>query len=384
LRPAAIRAPSEWAGSENEDGQWSSGTAGEPLPLGIPVWETLVRYLVIGGAGFIGINAASSWAQRGQEVAILDNFSRRGTEENLEWLRCVQPSVRVVRADIRTDQNVLNAEAGQCDVLVHLAAQVAVTTSISDPRLDFEVNAQGTFNVLEAARRAPHPPVVLFSSTNKVYGGMEDEQVAEGGGRHRFERLSCGVSEEQPLDFHSPYGCSKGAADQYVRDYARIYGLRSVVFRQSCIYGPHQFGIEDQGWVAWFALRSLLGQPITIYGDGKQVRDVLHVDDLIAAFDRAVTRIDRVSGHIYNIGGGPANTLSLLELVGLLEGLNGTSMNYSFADWRSGDQRVYISNIRRAGDELGWRPKIDPPAGVARMRAWMVENLNGISKVYGE
>jgi len=342
----------------------------------------MARYLISGGAGFIGVNAAHHFAQRGHAVTVLDNFSRRGTEENAKWLVAQHPAIRVVRADLRTDQKALDAEAAQCDVLLHLAAQVAVTTSVTDPRTDFEINALGAFNVLEAARRASRPPIVLYSSTNKVYGGMEDVVVVEDGNRYRYRDFPLGIGEDRLLDFHSPYGCSKGAADQYVRDYVRIYGLRTVVFRQSCIYGPHQFGIEDQGWVAWFTLRALLGKPVTIYGDGKQVRDVLDVDDLIAAFDAAIERIDRSSGQVYNIGGGPAHTLSLLDLIALLNKVDGTRLEHSFGEWRPGDQRVYVSDIRRAQRDLGWSPKTSPERGVARMRAWMGANLETIVRVY--
>jgi CDP-paratose 2-epimerase len=342
----------------------------------------MARYLVIGGAGFIGVNAAEHYARQGHEVTVLDNFSRRGTQNNVDWLTNQHPRVRVVRADIRTDLDVLAAEMARCDVALHLAAQVAVTTSVADPRSDFEINALGSFNVLEAARRAPNPPILLYSSTNKVYGGMEQVEIVLRDGRYVYGTLPLGVSESQPLDFHSPYGCSKGAADQYFRDFARIYGLRTVVFRQSCIYGAHQFGIEDQGWVAWFTLRSLFRQPVTIYGDGRQVRDVLYVDDLIALYDAAVANISVAAGQIYNIGGGPANILSLLDLVAILEKLSGEKMNYSFGPWRPGDQRVYISDIRRAEHELGWAPKISPEEGVRRMRDWMVANRATIEHVY--
>jgi CDP-paratose 2-epimerase len=340
------------------------------------------RYLIVGGAGFIGVNAADQYARAGHSVTILDNFLRRGTDINAQWLLAQHPKVRVVRADIRTDRDVLAAEAGKCDVLLHLAAQVAVTTSVSDPRLDFEINALGSFNILDAARHASKPPIVLYSSTNKVYGGMEDVRVVEKDGRYVYETLPLGCSESQPLDFHSPYGCSKGSADQYVRDFSRIYGLPTVVFRQSCIYGPHQFGVEDQGWVAWFTLRSLFHQPVTIYGDGKQVRDVLYVDDLIAAYSAAIEHIDRAAGRIYNVGGSSANILSLRDLVALLEKISGDKMNCSFGDWRPGDQRVYISDVRRAQSEIGWSPTTSPYDGIGKMREWMIQNKEIIRGIY--
>ena len=341
-----------------------------------------MRFLITGGAGFIGVNAAAHYAAQGHAVTVLDNLSRRGTRDNLAWLTREHPAVRAVTADIRTNREILATEAGQCDVIVHLAAQVAVTTSVTDPRTDFEINALGAFNVLEAARMAPRPPIVIYSSTNKVYGGMEDVAVVEDGNRYRYGTLPQGADEDRPLDFHSPYGCSKGAADQYVRDYARIYGMRTVVMRQSCIYGPHQFGIEDQGWIAWFALRGLFSQPVTVYGDGKQVRDVLYVDDLVAAFEAAIERIDRVSGRVYNIGGGPSYTLSLLELIALIEKMSGEKLKHSFGDWRPGDQRVYISDIRRAQSELGWAPKMRPEPGIERMREWMAANREMILRIY--
>lgn len=342
----------------------------------------MTRYLITGGAGFIGVNAAHHYAQRGEVVTVLDNFSRRGTQENLQWLREEHPGIRAVEADIRTEPQTLAAEAAQADVILHLAAQVAVTLSVSDPRTDFEINALGTLNVLEAARHSPKPPIVIYSSTNKVYGGMEEVRVGEDSKRYGYRDLPQGVSEDQPLDFHSPYGCSKGAADQYVRDYSRIYGLRTVVFRQSCIYGTHQFGIEDQGWVAWFTMRALLGLPVTIYGDGKQVRDVLYADDLVRAFDAALEHIDRAAGQVYNIGGGPSYSLSLLELIALLENLKGAKMEYSFADWRPGDQRVYVSDVRKAGRDIGWQPTTAPDQGVAQMRDWMAARLDTIRRVY--
>ena len=342
----------------------------------------MTRYLITGGAGFIGVNAADHFARRGDTVVLLDNLSRWGTRENLNWLRGQHPAIRLVEADVRSDAQALEAEAARCDVILHLAAQVAVTTSVSDPRTDFEINARGTLNVLEAARRAAKPPIVIYSSTNKVYGGMEGVQVVEDGNRYRYRDLPAGISEAQPLDFHSPYGCSKGAADQYVRDYARIYGLRTVVLRQSCIYGTHQFGIEDQGWVAWFTMRALMDLPVTIYGDGKQVRDVLYVEDLVAAFDAAVAHIDRTAGQVYNIGGGPAYTLSLLDLMELLGKTAGRKMQHSFDAWRPGDQRVYISDVRKAARDFGWRPAVSPEQGVGRMHSWMAAHLETIRGVY--
>jgi CDP-paratose 2-epimerase len=246
---------------------------------------------------------------------------------------------------------------------------------VNNPREDFETNVLGTLNLLEVARRYKNPPAFLYTSTNKVYGKMEDVGIQEVSGRYAYAKLMDGVSEKQPLDFHSPYGCSKGAADQYVHDYYRIYGIPSVVFRQSCIYGYHQFGIEDQGWVAWFTIAASLGHPITIYGDGKQVRDVLFVDDLVDAFLMAVKRLDQTKGRIYNIGGGPENQLSLLELIYSLESMLGRRAIYNFKDWRSGDQKVFVSNITKAKNELGWEPKTSVNDGVSRLCHWVNENI---------
>ncbi|HEY57000.1 MAG TPA: NAD-dependent epimerase/dehydratase family protein [Anaerolineae bacterium] len=334
------------------------------------------HYLITGGAGFIGANYAARLLRRGERVTIYDNLSRRGAERNIAWLReqFGEQHFRLVVGDVR-DAALLTAQVREADVVVHLAAQVAVTTSVRDPRLDFEINALGTFNVLEAARLSPRRPLVLYASTNKVYGGMEEVAVVEEATRYRYADLPHGVPETQPLDFHSPYGCSKGAGDQYVRDYARIYGVPTVVFRQSCIYGPRQWGVEDQGWVAWFVIAAVTGRPITIYGDGKQVRDLLFVEDLLDAYDAAVDRREQVAGEVYNIGGGPQHTVSIWREFGpLLEGLLGHPVPVTYGDWRPGDQRVYISDIRKAERELGWRPQVGVEEGVRRLVAWVQAN----------
>jgi CDP-paratose 2-epimerase len=278
----------------------------------------------------------------------------------------------------------LQAEVARHDVVHHLAGQVAVTTSVQDPRSDFESNALGTFNVLEAVRAAKNCPTMLYASTNKVYGGMTDAVIVERGTRYEYRDRPEGIDERQNLDFHSPYGCSKGAGDQYVRDYARIYGLRTVVMRQSCIYGPRQFGMEDQGWVAWFTIAALLGKKITVYGDGKQIRDLLHVDDLFDAWGLAERNIDVAAGQVYNVGGGPRRTLSLLELLAMLTELLGREIPVEFADWRPGDQRVYVSDIRKARDELEWEPKTDVNSGVRRLYQWVVANQDLLQEVSGQ
>lgn len=338
--------------------------------------------LITGGAGFIGCNTARRFLELGDRVIVLDNLSRKGAERNLAWLQAQGP-VDFIRADIRDGASVRKAieRCPRLDAVIHLASQVAVTTSVQDPREDFEVNALGTFNLLEAVRLSKRDAVFLFASTNKVYGGLDGVAVVERDGRYAYRDLPRGIGEDYPIDFHSPYGCSKGAADQYVRDYGRIYGLRTVVFRQSCIYGERQFGVEDQGWVAWFTIAAVLGRPLVIYGDGKQVRDLLYIEDLVQAYRLAIERIDQVSGKIYNLGGGPENVLSLLDLIALLEGLTGRKIPRSFQDWRPGDQPVFICDIDRARRELNWRPQVSPEDGVRRLHHWVVENQDLLRSV---
>jgi CDP-paratose 2-epimerase len=333
------------------------------------------KWIITGGAGFIGCHAAARFHAAGDRVVVVDNLSRRGADANLAWLQ-KQGVADFIKADIRDAEAMRRVVADHADAtaVLHLAAQVAVTTSVTDPRADFDINALGTFNVLEAVRLAGGGPAVVYSSTNKVYGNLEHVRVVERDGRYAYEDLPTGVDETEPLDFHSPYGCSKGAGDQYVRDYARIYDLKTVVFRQSCIYGTRQFGIEDQGWISWFCLATLRGQKFTIFGDGKQIRDTLWVGDLINAYEAAIERIDSVSGEVFNIGGGPSNTLSLLELVAMLEAHFGRKLNPPFADWRPGDQRVFVADVRKAGRLLGWRPEVSTAQGVALLLEWIDKN----------
>lgn len=336
----------------------------------------LKQYLVTGGAGFIGSNYVHRLLERGERVTVLDNLSRAGAQLNLDWLQSTHgvDSFSLVEADVRDAESLKDAARG-VDVIIHLAGQVAVTSSVLEPRKDFFDNALGTFNLLEAARHSGRQPIVLYASTNKVYGGMEAVPLAEEATHWRYANLPHGCPETQPLDFHSPYGCSKGAGDQYVRDYARIYDLPTVVLRQSCIYGPRQFGIEDQGWVAWFVIAALMGKPITIYGDGKQVRDVLFIEDLLDAYDAAIANISAAAGQVYNIGGGAQNTLSIWAQFGpLLEKWLGQPIPITRADWRPGDQRVYISDIRKAGRELNWQPEVSVEEGVGRLFAWVKQN----------
>jgi CDP-paratose 2-epimerase len=333
-----------------------------------------MKILITGGSGFIGCNAAQRFLQSGDAVTVFDDLSRPGSSLNLAWLR-EQGEFDFVEGDI-CDVGFLNAtvKAGRFDVCIHLAAQVAVTTSVQEPRRDFEINALGTLNVLEAIRQFSPQTILLNASTNKVYGKLPELELDEAPQRYSLPGLPHGVSEQQPLDFHSPYGCSKGAADQYVIDYSRIYGLRTVNFRQSCIYGYRQFGVEDQGWVAWFTIAHLLGRPVTIYGTGKQVRDVLFVDDLIDCYLAAVQNIDNVSGSTFNIGGGRDNTLSLLELLEMLHEFSGREVTHSYDDWRPGDQPVYISDIRRAEKLITWQPRVGVKEGVERLYRWVAAN----------
>ena len=336
----------------------------------------MTKYLVTGGAGFIGCNYVHRILARGDSAIVFDNLSRRGAGANVEWLREEhgEDGFQLAVGDIRNTEDLVGI-AQDCDVIAHLAGQTAVTTSVTDPRSDFEHNALGTFNVLETARQMSPAPVFLYASTNKVYGGMESVGVVERSSRYEYRDLPLGVSEKQPLDFHSPYGCSKGAGDQYVRDYARIYTMPTVVLRQSCIYGPRQMGVEDQGWLAWFVIAAVMERDITIYGDGKQVRDVLFVDDLLDAYDAAVANIDTAAGQVYNIGGGPDMTLSVWSDFGpLLESLLGRDVEALRGGWRPGDQRIYVSDIRRAERELGWRPRVAPEEGVRRLCEWVLAN----------
>jgi CDP-paratose 2-epimerase len=335
-----------------------------------------MHYLITGGAGFIGSNYAQRLLQRGEHVTVYDNLSRKGADANLRWLQTQfgEDSFTFVRGDIR-DENLITTMARDADVVVHLAAQVAVTTSVQRPREDIEINAMGTFNVLEAARHSPSQPMLLYASTNKVYGSMEGLIIEETDTRYRYRDYPYGISESYPIDFHSPYGCSKGAGDQYVRDYARIYGMSTVVFRQSCIYGPRQFGVEDQGWVAWFLIAAQLGKPITIYGNGKQVRDLLYIEDLLDAYDAAVGSADRVSGQIYNLGGGAENQLAIwTEFAPILEALRGKPVPTGRGGWRPGDQRIFVSDIRKAERDLNWRPQVDVPTGIRMLYHWVAEH----------
>jgi CDP-paratose 2-epimerase len=333
--------------------------------------------LITGGAGFVATNVAHRLLSEGVPVTLFDNLSRAGVQQNLEWLRDVHGSlVKVQLGDVR-DAEALGRVVRQAAQVYHFAAQVAVTTSLVDPFLDFEVNARGTLNLLEAVRACPKPPSVLFTSTNKVYGDLEDVGLRKNGTRYEPADSTLqrhGISEARCLEFHSPYGCSKGVAEQYVLDYARTFGLRTVVFRMSCIYGPHQFGTEDQGWVAHFLIAALRGQPLTLYGDGLQVRDILFVEDLVNAMLLAQANADRLAGQAFNIGGGPANTTSLVELLDLIGDLLGDRPLGRLEPWRTADQRYYVSNTAKFRSATGWRPRVTVREGVRTLLEWLMAN----------
>jgi CDP-paratose 2-epimerase len=325
------------------------------------------RVVITGGAGFIGTNLADRLAREGERVLLFDDLSRPGVERNVRWLTATHPTlVEVERGDTRSQAHVARV-VREASSVFHLAAQVAVTTSLTDPIHDFEVNARGTLNVLEALRARSRPPPLVFTSTNKVYGALDDVEVVPGPLRYEpppGSPWARGIGEARPVEFHSPYGCSKGSADQYVLDYARTYRLPAIVFRMSCIYGPHQHGNEDQGWVAHFLLRACAGQPVVVYGDGAQVRDVLNADDLVRAFLSVREDIDELAGKAFNVGGGPDNTISLLELLELIEELQGLRPPVSFAEERVGDQRWYVSDTSRLREATGWRPRVQVEEGI--------------------
>lgn len=329
--------------------------------------------LITGGAGFIGTNVARSYLKDGQSVHVFDNLSRAGVEQNITELQRDYPNrVIFTNGDVRDSSLVRKAVAGAAAVY-HFAAQVAVTTSLEDPICDLQTNLLGTLNVLEAIRHSTFRPPLLFTSTNKVYGKLASVALEEHATRHRPTNgmiAGHGVGEDQPLDFLSPYGCSKGSADQYVLDYAKSYGLFTTVFRMSCIYGPYQMGSEDQGWVAHFLRRTLAKEPITIYGDGKQVRDLLFVSDLVEAMRLAIAHIERVAGEAFNMGGGIENSASLLEVVDELNRLTGHAIAPHRGSERLGDQRWYVSDTSKFRTRLQWSPRVSVPEGLRRLCDW--------------
>jgi CDP-paratose 2-epimerase len=336
--------------------------------------------LITGGAGFLGANIADQLAGDGQPVLVYDSLERPGVERNLAWLKERHGErIAVAVADIR-DADALDQMVRDVSAVFHLAAQVAVTTSLADPVVDFEVNARGTLNLLEALRRRADPPPLLFASTNKVYGklhGAENLRRDDTRWQPTDGLAAHGCGENTPLDFYSPYGCSKGVADQYVLDYARVFGLPTLVLRMSCLYGPRQFGTEDQGWIAHFLIRALNGDPLTVFGDGRQVRDALFVDDAVAAWLAAWRGIDQLSGRAFNLGGGPENTLSLLELLERIPALTGRRPEVSYAPARPGDQLWYVSDTRALSEATDWRPRTGLEQGLERLVAWLAVHVAG-------
>lgn len=337
-----------------------------------------MEVLITGGAGFVGCNLANHFANKGHKITVYDNLSRKMTKTNLDWLqKNYKGKISYISADIR-DFEMIKKAARDADVIIHTAAQVAVTTSLDNPREDFEINALGTFNMLEAARLSKNNPKIVFFSTNKVYGNNVNKiPVKELDTRYTFDdkKYEHGIPEDFSTDAeeHSPYGVSKYSADMYTRDYAHTYGLHTTVFRCSCMYGTRQFGNEDQGWVAHFVISSILGRPLTIYGDGKQVRDLLFIDDLVMLVEAAITKSKK--GDVFNIGGGSDNTLSLLELLAILDKKLGKKSKPAFSGWRTADQKVYISDIRKAQKVLGWKPSVGPEEGIGRLIAWVKDNM---------
>lgn len=342
-------------------------------------------HLITGGAGFIGSNLADALLSAGEAVIVFDSLARPGTERNLEWLRERHGNrLHFERGDVR-DADALARVVGEAGGVFHFAAQVAVTASLDDPLADHEVNVRGTLHLLEAIRKSRAGIPVVFTSTNKVYGELGDLTLRIAADR-RYEPeddavRAHGIAEDRPLDFRSPYGCSKGAADQYVIDYARSYGIPAVVLRMSCIYGPRQLGTEDQGWVAHFVRRALAGEAVTVYGDGRQVRDLLHVDDLVAALRVARRAAQRMAGSAFNIGGGTRSTLSLRELLGLLEEFTGRAVDVDFGPWRCADQRYYVSDTRRFSAATGWEATVPLREGMRRLHDWMRENADPATAV---
>lgn len=358
--------------ANNGNGHHKSANALLPTPVSKNGKSKPV--LITGGAGFVGSNLAHRLLSNGHRVRLLDNLSRAGVERNLRWLIETHGDLVDIEVPDVRNLSIVKHAVKDASQIFHFAAQVAVTSSLVDPIEDFEINARGTLNLLEAVRAVENPPPLIFTSTNKVYGNLADLKFTRQATRYAplddaiRER---GINESRPLDFHSPYGCSKGAADQYVTDYARTYRLPALVFRMSCIYGPHQYGNEDQGWVAHFVIRSMSHKPITIYGDGMQVRDILFIDDLVDAFLLAQQHMQTLAGNAFNIGGGPTNSISLLELLDLLAMVHGGDVSVRFEDWRAADQCYYVADTSKFSRLTGWQARVRVDEGVRRLYEWI-------------
>jgi len=342
-----------------------------------------MKYLINGGCGFLGSNMAAHYIEAGDEVIVFDNLYRFGTEKNLEWLNSLDGNFKYIKGDVRNIYEIEKViQEEKPDVIFHFAGQVAMTTSIENPYMDFEINVKGSINVLESVRKYSPETIVCFSSTNKVYGDFEYIDFEEEELRYIAKDYPNGFDETVPLEFHSPYGCSKGAADQYMLDYARMFGVKTIVFRHSSIFGGRQFATKDQGWVGWFCQKAyeikneIAKEPFTISGTGKQVRDILFGEDLIDCYKLAIRNIDKTKGQVYNIGGGMENSFSLLELFGALENNLDIKMEYKELPWRESDQKVFVADISKAKKDFGWEPKVDKNEGLKRMYEW-VKSLNG-------
>jgi len=361
--------------SDNDPRQRAPSLIGKAAPI-----------VITGGSGFIGSNLADTLLVSGEEVVILDNLSRPGVHQNLEWLKEKHGArVHPLLADVR-DFSAIEPAFADARAVFHLAGQTAVTTSMAEPFLDFDVNARGTLNVLEAVRRSGHRAPVIFASTNKVYGALDDLELIELEDRYvpaARDLYQHGIGEDRGLDFCTPYGCSKGAADQYVLDYAKSFGVPTAVLRMSCVYGPRQFGNEDQGWVAHFLISALQGQPITIYGNGKQVRDVLHVRDAVAAYRALLRSIDSVGGQAFNLGGGPANAVSLQWVLAEIAKLTRSECTIEQAGWRPGDQAYFVADTRALQRQLGWKPTMAWRDGLRDLAAWL-HDYRGLGTALGD
>lgn len=362
---SAASAPASFSDRPSPSASLPPGPGASPEPV-----------LITGGAGFIGCHLADQLLSGGRRVRIFDNLSRPGVERNISWLRARHGDRLQLRLGDMRDPHAVEAAVRGVGPVFHLAGQVAVGPSLADPMADFDINARGTLNLLESIRRSPRRHGLVFASTHKVYGVLDDIRLSASDTRYEpvDPAQRHGVDESRPVSFTSPHGCSKGAADHYVLDYARTFGLPAVVFRLGCVYGPRQCGSGDRGWIAHFLLRALSGRPVTIFGDGRQVRDALHIDDLVDAFLCAQDHMARISGRAYNIGGGPAQATSLLEFFDLVRELHGSAPPLEFAGWRAADPRHYVSDIRRFCTDTGWSPRVGLSAGVTRLHRWLVEN----------
>lgn len=337
-----------------------------------------MKFCIIGGAGFVG-SALAEYFCKNNKVTIIDNLSRKLSELNINRL---PKKINFIKLDISKNKKKLEKILSEFDVIINCAAQVAVTTSIDDPQLDFDTNVIGSFNILEAARKSKKNPILFFSSTNKVYGSLDNEKYIEKQSRYELKSKINGINENQILDFCTPYGCSKGSMDQYFLDYSKSFGLRTIVFRKSCIYGTNQYGVEDQGWISWFAIAHLIkNKTINVYGNGKQLRDILFIDDLILAYELCIKKIDKTSGKVFNIGGGKQNTISVIEAIDKINRFSNKKINFNYSEERIGDQKAYVSDISKINKLTGWKPKVNIENGFKKMVDWIKKNNKVLEKL---